>query len=412
MQTFENQYNFRVENQIKVISALRNGPLSLNDLANKINVSFTAITKIVDQLKQSGVVVFLKKVKTKKKGRIPNYVKINTKVGVTCAIDISGSEMLIAISDLRNRIIVEQSIQTDYFLDQSSLEILSEKINDLLKNEKVENRKLLGICIAAPGMVRKDNGDIFLSYKLQKLQNISIVDYFFNRFGVVTNLYNNVKIGMVGERMFGCIPSTAKNYLFARVGYGCSVAISVDGKLYQGANGFCGETTSLSEKDELTKNNTNNILYGAEEIGFRANAIRPDLNLIKENNTIDIDKVAEMFNQGIPEIVNAATEVAKIDAVQFIAYNDILDLEYIVVSGNILRLGDKFKKMLVDYINMFDNRQFKAKILFSTLEKKPSLLGAIYQANNIYFLKRLEEITNEKGSASHYDISEAFGNNI
>ena len=50
MKTFTNQFNFRVDNQLQFINLLRHGPQSINYLAENTNISFTAASKIVEQL--------------------------------------------------------------------------------------------------------------------------------------------------------------------------------------------------------------------------------------------------------------------------------------------------------------------------------------------------------------------------
>ena len=77
-----------------------------------------------------------------------------------------------------------------------------------------------------------------------------------------------------------------------------------------------------------------------------------------------------------------------------------------------LLFKDKFKESLLKYINEYDKVEFRAKILFSSLNEASSLMGTIYQANSIYFLDKLEEITNIRDPKGNYDISEAFGDYI
>lgn len=411
MNTFNQQFNFRVDNQLKLLFELRNGPLSLNDLAKRIGVSFTAIVKIVEQLKNEGVLTFTKKQKTNRKGRKPSFVKINTKVGVTCAIDFAGEKITVVISDLRNRILISKDINGDFFIDQNSLGHVIETIQLMLKEPVVENRPLLSVCIAAPGMINKDTGEFFQSFKLKNLQCFSINNYFFNRLGVPVYIYNDVKIGLVGERMFGCIPVNASHYMFVHIGSGCSVSIAIDGKLYQGAHGYSGELSSYKDNDFFKPAITNNHLEDLALIAIRLSKKYPDLNISNDGFAIDVNGLLGLIEKGDKRVVDEVAENARRNAIQLIAYNDILDLEYIVISGTILKIGDFYKKCLLDAIFELNGKPLSAKILFSQLDN-PSLYGAIYQANNLYFLKKLEEITNEKSSANEYDISEAFGSNI
>lgn len=413
MQTFENQYNFRVSNQIKVISALRSGPLSLNDLADKLNVSFTAISKIVDQLVEADIVKKVtKKTKNIKRGRIPTYVKRNTSVGVICAIDLGGKDLIVAICDLNNKILKKQIFSDVGLIIDKNLEEIAEAIREMLKAPEIDNRPLLGICISSPGMVKKDSGEFGVAYRVQSSKNSSPATYFFNEFNVPTHLYNDVKIAMVGERIFGCIPSDAKDYMFLHIGGACGVSFSFNGKLYQGKNGFCGELTTYKD-EEREPFMYQNQLASIHQVAQYAQAIDPTLDIIPPMDARpDKVRIAKLFHEGNEAVVKAVEMNAKINARQIIAYNDMLDLEYIVIEGDILKYGEQYKEWLLKYINAYSVNPFRAKILFSSLEEPTSLLGAIYQASNIYYLNRLEEITNQRNPNGNYDISETFGRNI
>ncbi|MCQ2815252.1 MAG: ROK family transcriptional regulator [Bacilli bacterium] len=411
MTSFDNQYNFRVDNQLKLLFELRNGPTSLNDLAVKLGISLTAITKIVDQLVNENVITFTQKQKSNKKGRKPTFVKINNKVGVTCAIDLSNDEPVVVLTDLRNRIILQRNIETSYFLDEVSLELIVKIIEEMLDDPVIEGRKLLSICIAVPGLVNKNTGEITNSFRLNKLGNISLSTFFFNKLGAITNIYSDVKIGLVGERMFGAIPSNAKNYMFLHIGNGCSFSFTFNGTLYQGSNGYCGELSSYKDNDWFNPSYTNNHLEDLSNVAARAEKINPKLQLTNEKFRVNFTKLIQLVEQKDPTLISCLNDNAKMNAVQLIAYNDILDLEYIVLSGTILKIGNSYKDLLLKYIKELNTVPFRAKIIVSSVDN-PILYGTIYQANNLYFLRKLEQIINKKAPSENYDISVAFGNNI
>ncbi|MCF0108029.1 MAG: ROK family transcriptional regulator [Bacilli bacterium] len=411
MQTYENQYNLRVANELKVLTALKSGPKSLNDLAEKLGVSFTAVSKIIDQMVESNLVKRVnKKVKTLKRGRIPTFVKLDTSVGVTAAIDLSTSSLKVAVSDLTGKIIVYDEVSAGDVVTEEKFVQISEVLKELLKRPEVENRRLLGICISSPGMVNKYNGEYGVVFKIKTHNNLSPINYFFNEFGVPVNLYNDVKLGMIAEKMYGVVPLDAKDYMFIHIGNGCGVSFSFNGKLYQGKNGFCGELTNLIPSAHCEKN----YLYGFVHFMTKIEELDPSLNVRLPNGTPNKEKIAELYNADNEVVVKAIDYYLEKNAQQVIAYNDLLDFEYIIFEGGINLFGEKARTKFLNYIATLDTVEFRAKILFSNFKETPSsLLGAIYQANNIYYLNRLEEITNQRSSAGgHYDISEAFGNNI
>ncbi len=413
MQTFENQNNLRVSNQIKVLSTLKKGPQSLNALAERLNVSFTAISKIIDELEENNVVTkYRKKSKNASRGRTPVNVKINTSIGVTAAIDLSRHKLCVAICDLDSHLVIQDTYAPEDHFQETDIYLLGDMLKRLLKSPDVGGRPLLGICISCPGMIYSKTGEIKWSSKIQTYNKLSPLTYFFNEFGVPTHLYNDAKISMVGEKIYGCIPSDAKNYLFLHIGNAVGMSFSFNGKLYQGKSGFSGELTNLNlDADPICKENRN-MLYGFEYIAHDIQEADPTINVYKKDVFINKDKIIDLYQKEEPTVTKIVNGYIKKDAIQIIAYCDLLDLEYVIIEGSFNKLGPKFKDLLLKYINEFDRSTFGSKILFSSLETPASLLGAMYQANNIYFLNRLEKITNQKSGSQDYDISESFGENI
>ena len=407
MRKFNNQFNFRVDNQLKFINLLRKGPQSINYLAEQTNVSFTAANKIVDQLVSFGILnKHNLKPSEKKRGRIPSIVSINTQVGVTCAIDLSSQDLTITINDLTGKTIAKRIIVNATFVEEKELKEIVGFIKEMLLEEPIKKRQLLGICIASPGLVSTTTGEIEESYRIKASNNISLTNYFFNEFGVKTNIYNDVKISCLGEIIAGCIPKGIKNFLYVHLGNGCSTALVIDGKIHQGKNGFSGELSNID------CDVTNNRLYGLRSICLEAlknNSASPYLD---QSLNINIEKLKSDYKDKNPTLLSAIDEIARLNAIQLIAYNDFLDLEYIVIEGPVLLFKETFKDSLLKYIHQLDKVEFRAKVLFSSLNESSSLVGTIYQANSIYFLDKLEEITNKRDPKGTYDISEAFGDYI
>ena len=407
MKTFTNQFSFRVDNQIKFINLLRHGPQSINYLAEKADISFTAANKIVEQLASFGILnKHNLKPSERKRGRIPSLVSINTSVGVTCAIDLSSQDLLITINDLTGQIIVKRTISDAPFVEEKELNQISKAIKELLLEKEVKNRPLLSICIASPGMISKNTGEIEESFRIKAASTISLANYFFNEFGVKTNIYNDVKISCLGETIEGCVPKGTKNYLYVHLGNGCGTALVIDKKIYQGNNGFSGELSNIED------NTSNNRLFGLRSICLQAEQIDPSLKYADSSLVINVEKMKNDYKNNNPTLLKAIDDVARMNAIQLIAYNDFLDLEYIIIEGPVLLFKDAFKESLLKYIRMYDKVEFRAKVLFSSLNESSSLVGTIYQANSLYFLDKLEEITNKRDPKGSYDISEAFGDYI
>lgn len=412
MSIFENQYNLRVSNQLKVISILKKGETLLSDIATSLKISGAATTKIINQLNEYKIVKkqVIKPKGKSEPGRLPISVKLNESVGVTCAISFA-KKIEVAIATLTGKILAYDSCESGLYIGEEDFKKVVQIIKGLLLKSTVNKRPLLSICISAPGMVQKETGDIFYSFKLKTGTYCSPLSYFHNEFGVPTTLYNDVQIGMVGAKKYDLIPSDANNFLFAHFDNACAVAFSFQGKLYQGFHGYPGEQTRFDVEDKYTNESTSNILYGFSRIQIRAKELNSSENYLNDDLTPNKEKIIKAFLNG-DKIITAAIEEAAIrNALQLIAYDDLLNFDYIIIEGGMNKLGDQYKKLLLDNVYKY-KKGFKTNIFFLNSEINPSLLGAIYQSGNIYFLEKLEKITNQRSTTGKYNIADAFGENI
>lgn len=411
MKALTNQYNFRIENELKIISLLQTGEKSINYLKDHMSISFTAISNILDELVMYGLVKRIeKKPIDKKRGRIPVLVRLDLTKGVTCAIDLSASDILITLNDLEGHVIIQNNLTNISFIEDHHLPLIAKEIKDMLESDVVNGRQLLSICIASPGLINKTNGEIYRSFRV-KASNKSLVNFFFNEFGVLTNLYNDIKLSCLGEMVRGFIPQDAKNFLYVHIGNNVGAAIVIDRKIYQGKDGFTGE---FSNFNNFTNNNSlsKNRLYGLNQICHKAHEYDNNLNLLAHDFKIDYDRIKEEYSNGNPSLLTAIDDIARLNALQLIAYNDFLDFEYIIIEGPILLVKEHFKTSLLKHIKELDEAEFRAKIIFSSSNGSSSLLGTIYQANSTYFLAKLEELTNSRSTKTTYNINEFFGDVI
>lgn len=411
MKSQMNQFNFRIENELKIISLLQKGERSLNYLSQHSSISFTAVSNIVDELIEYGILEkVIQKEKQKKRGRIPELARINIAKGLTCAIDLSAQDLLITLNDLTGNIVVKKVIDNVYFVDDDMLNVITNTIYDLLKTQEANNRPLVNICIASPGLVYKNSGEIYRSFRVSASKNVSLINYFFNKFGVPTYLYNDVKISCLGEMSGGYVPNGAKNFLFFHIGNDVGASIVIDGKIYQGKDGFSGEFTTINDKDDNSI--SSNRVFGLKDICLIANEIDPSLKLFESQFKIDYNNLLKAYNESNEALLKGIDEIAKKDALQIIAYNDFLDMEYIIIEGPILLLKECFKSSLLKYVQQYDSTEFRAKIVFSSSEGMSSLIGTISQATNLYFLNLLEEMTHKRAGQEKYNIFDFFGDKI
>ena len=412
MATDENQSKIRVKNQIDILNILRRGKTTLPVLADNLGVSFTSVSKITDELVQNKLLKYSKKNKSSIRGRKPIFVELNNDLGVVCCINYASSTTRIILATLDSTIVAEKVIPNVNFITKEVLVETENGLRELLKDPKVNNRKLLSICVVAPGLLSPD-GNGFVASRFVKAEDIIKINpvlHFSNAFNVKVEMHNDVRIACFGELKHGVFPKEIFNGMFIHLGISSGITLIFDGKIYHGSYNFSGETASYvwNYDDQILKESSwNGKLFSLFEI---ENKIREKNGqpLLGPNSTFNVDKIVEDYNANDASTVEAIEESAKRNAITIIGLTALLDVEFIVIEGQILKLGSRYIDLLRKYISDFSNNLVRAKIIVSTLKESCEILGGCYQASNIYLLDQVESITKIRTKSPKFELDKIY----
>lgn len=412
---FENQNNFRVLNQIKVMDALKKGPQSCAQLSKKLSLSFTGMTKILSELCASGLTVTIPSHPAAKprSGRYPAYVALNDHLGVVAAIDFSSRDIVIALSKLDNSILLECSLEEDELISFETLTRVEAALKTLLASEKVGGLPLLGICISTPGLLDQD-GNYLFAHRIADYEHLNMKTYFSNAFAVDVSVYHDTKLGCIGERVFGSIPRETQNIFFAYIDNESGSSLFLNGHLYSGSRGLAGEENDIRPIDEESKAAQNGEFFNIEDIRLEVKKAleKVDFHPLKGQKHYHTRDLADLYRSGDPIVAKAVDRSARYNAIQLLAIANFLDVDYLVIQGRILEFGQPYFDLLVHYFAAYDLNHNTAKIVFSQLGSRANLLGAVYQGGNVYWLKRFGEMTAKRTTSNDYDVTQYFGDNI
>ena len=157
--------------------------------------------KIIDELVQNKLLRYSKKDKSSTRGRKPIFVELNNDLGVVCCINFSSSDTRIVLATLDSTIVAEKIIPNVPFITKDVLVQTENELRNLLKDPNVSNKKLLSICIIAPGLLSSDGNGLVASRKVKAEDIIKVnpVLHFSNAFNVKVEMHNDVRIGCFGE---------------------------------------------------------------------------------------------------------------------------------------------------------------------------------------------------------------------
>lgn len=411
----KNSNNLRVVNQLMVIDALRKKPQSCADMARSLSLSNVALKHITDELCAEGIIVsYAVKNSGGARGRRPNLYSLNDKLGVLCAIDLSGRDLKVAVASVDGSIIVRDAVRNILLIDQKALSEVAALVQKLLLSPQVAGRKLLAICISTPGEFDRETFDFIYAPRIIDYRNVNLKRYFEKNFHVEVNIYHDVTLGLVGEKEFGAIPKNANHVYFVYLDYVGGSSLLLNGKVYEGARGHAGEPASyhsidaLSEEQYSGRFSTIYDVYGSIHKEAKNHPEDP----FYASDPFSFDEVVARFNSGDPVVVKAVELSARRNAIQLLAVANLLDLEVICLYGKMLDFGPRFRDMIVRYYRSVDANQTGAEILFGELGSDANLYGAIYQAGNLFYLNCFARLAEKRTNSNYHDIKNFFGDNI
>jgi len=408
MEKLEKRNKIRISYQFEILNLLRKGKHTITELADSLNISFTAISHIVEELEGEGIIKTSNKNKSKKRGRYPAYVELNCDDGVVCSVDFSFLDVRVVIASLQSEIIVEKTIPVVRYINKDTLGQVEACMKDLLKRPEVNNRKLLSICIASPGLIRPSDYEIVFSRRLCDSNMFHPVVYFANAFNVSVEMYNDVRIGCLAELKVGAFPKKLNNGLFILIGPYAGLALVINGKIYQGSNGFSGETpVYVGDDDIVAQSRWNSRFFSLLEIERKIRK-KKNLPLLGYDELIDVKQLVKKYKKGDKETVAAVEESAKRNAITIFGLATVLDIDYIVIGGEILEFGREYLDLIRKAIDEFSSSEIRTRILASGLNNEHSTIGSCYQAISIYFLESIEAFTKKRFNLSDFKLGTEY----
>jgi len=228
----------KIRRNLILRSLFEQGPLSLTDLSKSTGITIPVLKKVLTKIKKEGFVERIKSVKTNGAGRPPIYFKLSKQGGCILGIDIGRTFTNYILLDLEKNIVNERRIKTlNIENPEEFIEEIYNEVLDFLKETNVPLKKLLGVGIAIPGVVRTKEG---ISETYLKFKNKTVREAFQEKFNKPIQIEHDAKAMALGELWFGKAKGL-KNVLCLNLGWGIGLGIIIDGKIYYGNDGFSGE---------------------------------------------------------------------------------------------------------------------------------------------------------------------------
>jgi predicted NBD/HSP70 family sugar kinase len=243
-------HDIKRQNTFKIIDAIRfNEGLTKKEIASDTGLSFATVSNICRELKEKKIILEAQVEKSNLGvGRSPSTVSLNLNEFFGVCIDMhSEGQVIIAITNLRNEIIIKKEISLGKH-DQlfSIIEVCYTMCMEACEEIGIKRSNLLGLCVAIPGIYDNKTG-LTVGSSIALFEKQPLQGLFEEVFGLPVSVHNDSNVASMAVTLNNG-PNNEKArdliYIFCSVGLG--VGIIVDGKQLTGCEGHAAEICHIS----------------------------------------------------------------------------------------------------------------------------------------------------------------------
>ena len=217
------------------------GAMSRKRLAENMNLTPAAITKIVGEMIADGLLSEGEMLSSSGAGRREILIDLNTEAACGLGILINLKQALLSAVWLDGRVIFSEEIPLPPRAPaEQTARILSERLMQLTEENGISRELVIGLGVAVRGITSEDGRIVRNSFGALAETDYPLCEEFEKLTGFPTVMENNVR-SLFAAHMFVSRDETSGSQFFIRCGYGIGAALSIDGKIWHGVTAQCAE---------------------------------------------------------------------------------------------------------------------------------------------------------------------------
>jgi predicted NBD/HSP70 family sugar kinase len=375
-------------NEVFVLNLVRERqPISRIDIAEWTGLEGSTVSKIVARLLENEY-VYEDGVGTASPqgGRKRRFLHLNPHKAYAVGVDLEPHHHMVALADFNGRIL--RSVTVDYQADpQASLEAVARTIKKLLQSHEASER-VEGIGVSLIGLVDPKEGRVLAGESLGWGDDVPVGSILRNSLNLDLPLYfeNGSRLAALAEIWLGKHTTHgSQDLVFMEIGEGIGAGIVIQGQLYHGSLHGAGEFghISLDPNGPACSCGGRGCLemFASDQatIARYSELCRTEGNPGEIEGGVTIEEVVSRSLRGNPRAIEAIRQTANYLGRGLIPVIYSVNPEVIVLGGAITKAWDiiypEIRRLLASQVTRFYSSH--VLIIPSTLEAKPSLMGAI-----------------------------------
>ena len=177
-------------------------------------------------------------------GRSPALYEMSLGAGLLASVDIGGSNVRLAVADVRGRILLERREETRTGGGHRVVRQVATLLGRARRSRPVAGRPFSVVAVSVPGVVGPDGGTVHFASNIDQPEPLDVRTPLQSLTGAPVVLENNVNLAAVGERWQG-VARHLETFAVVAVGAGVGAGVMHQGALIRGAHGAAGEVAFL-----------------------------------------------------------------------------------------------------------------------------------------------------------------------
>ncbi len=365
----------------------REGPIARTTIASSLNISLPTVMRIVDTLTDEGF-VRAQGATEWCGGRRRPLLEFNADGNVVLGVDMGGTQLYGAISEIGGRILGEAVMERDGASGEECYDLLTKLIDDLLARPALKGRRVRGIGVGAPGITRHREGIVKWAYALN-WSEFPLKTRLNERYKLPITVDNDVNLGALGELWFG-VGQNAQNMILITIGAGIGAGIIIDGTLYRGSNEASGEIGHMIPGRQFLGKSY--VDFGVLESVASATGIIKRARAIKtEAGTLSSEGVFEAAGKGQRWALDLVDETVDYLTIAIANLSVSFDPELIVLGGALTPYGGMLAQAISKRLQ--GTIPSPPRLEVSNLGLRATVMGAIvtvlHNTSNFYVVHKL-----------------------
>ncbi|NQX67292.1 ROK family transcriptional regulator [Paenibacillus alba] len=372
----------RLHNKQMILEIIKKRrPISRAEITKITKLSPTSVGRIVGELCEQGLVreTALTSVGV---GRKAIMLDIDPQAVFTFGVDIGKKVMKFGVMEFSGKLLHEERVEHTALkaTPEATAALISETINVIIANKKLDKSRIIGIGIGVPGVIDHDRGIVQYSSTLG-WRNIPFAQLIQDKLHIPTVIDNDLKVKILAEYLLGSAQGSRKTALI-ELGTGVGSSLIIDGDIFRGGSNSAGELghTTLDPNGNMCECGKRGCL----QTYIDESAILHEANRIKE--TADMQ---QLFAAAQNEENWAQDIISRTSLYIGITINNIVCMynpDAVILCGDLVENYSEIVPLIEEQCGQVVWEPFRDtfKILTSELKSKSIVVGAAMLVMNNY----------------------------